>query len=316
MIRKVAGSFSLLLVAVLLMFVAACGSDTAQNEGGKKGGSASEKKEQAAAAEEGSSQQPGSAEGGQPTNIGRQADVVINGSSYVSPLTEIFGDVFIGRDNFVAASSVIRASPGHRVELGDKATVQDNIVVRALNESVTIGDESNLGHHAIVRDSQIGDSAYIGYNTEIEDSRVGNGALVYHGARVEGVEIPDDAVRGGGGGITEQADADDLPTIEEVGVDEYYQEALLDIHDELTQGYIELFERRLRGLLEVGPNPETSFNPEQTEPQIGENVELEEFVRVVGDVRLGENSSVGRRTAIRADEGTPIVIGPGLEHRR
>src|SRR4028118_2225702 len=182
MIRKVAGSFSLLLVAVLLMFVAACGSDTAQKEGGEKGGSASEKNEQAAAGE-GTSQQSGSAGGGgQPTNIGRQAAVVYNGSSYVSPLTEIFGDVIIGRDNFVAASSVMRASPGHRVELGDSATVQDNIVVRALNESIAIGDESNLGHHAIVRDSQIGDSAYIGYNTEIEDSGGGDGGLVYHGA--------------------------------------------------------------------------------------------------------------------------------------
>jgi len=29
----------------------------------------------------------------------------------------------------------------------------------------------------------------------------------------------------------------------------------------------------------------------------------------VGDVRLGEESTVGQRTAIRADEGTPIVIG-------
>jgi carbonic anhydrase/acetyltransferase-like protein (isoleucine patch superfamily) len=314
MIRKVAGSFSLLLVAVLLMFAAACGSDTAQEEGGEKGGSPSEKKERAAAAGEGTSQQSGSSEGGgeQPTNIGRTASVVVNGSSYVSPLTEIFGDVFIGQDNFVAASSVLRASPGHRVELGDKATVQDNIVVRALNKSVTIGDESNLGHHAIVRDSQIGNSAYIGYNTEIEDSKIGNGALVYHGARVEGVEIPDDAYVASGEVVTEQAAADDLPTIEEVGVDEYYQEALLDIHDELTKGYIELFEKDgYQGLLEVGPNPETSFNPEQTEPQLGENVELQEFVRVVGDVRVGENSSVGRRTAIRADEGSPMVIGPG-----
>ena len=312
MIRKVAGSFSLLLVAVLLMFVAACGSDTAQKEGGEKGGSASEKNEQSAA-EGGTSQQSSSAGGGgQPTNIGRRAAVVVNGSSYVSPLTEIFGDIFVGQDNFVAASSVLRASPGHRVELGDKATVQDNIIVRALNKSVTIGDESNLGHHAIVRDSQIGDSAYIGYNTEIEDSRIGNGALVYHGARVEGVEIPDDAYVPSGEVVTEQAAADDLPTIEEVGVDEYYQEALLDIHDELTQGYIELYEKEgYEGLLEVGPNPETSFNPEQIEPQIGENVELQEFARVVGDVRIAQNSVVGRRTAIRADEGTPIVMGPG-----
>ena len=311
MIRKVAGSFSLLLVAMLLVFVAACGSDTAQKEGGQKGGSASEKKEQAAG--EGTSQQSGSAGGGgQPTNIGRQAAVVVNGSSYVSPLTEIFGDVFIGQDNFVAASSVLRASPGHRVELGDKATVQDNIVVRAIDESVTIGDESNLGHHAIVRDSQIGNAVYVGYNTEIQDSRIGNGALVYHGARVEGVDIPDEAYVAAGEVITEQATADELPTIEEVGVDEYYQEALLDIHDELTQGYIELYEEGgYEGLLEVGLNPETSFNPKQIEPQLGENVEREEFVRIVGDVRVGENSSVGRRTAIRADEGTPIVIGPG-----
>jgi carbon dioxide concentrating mechanism protein CcmM len=306
MTRKTNMPLTTLLIAsllVLAMLAGACGSEEGQKEdGGKSGGSSSKKGEQA-----------GSAGGGQATNIGRTPDVVVNGSSYVSPLTEIFGDVFIGQDNFVAASSVLRASPGHRVELGDSATVQDNIVVRALDRSVAIGEESNLGHHAIVRDSKIGDSAYIGYNTEIEDSRVGTGALVYHGARVEGVEIPDDAYVAAGKVITDQADADDLPTVEEVGeVDKYYQEALLDIHDELTQGYIELYEKEgYKGLLEVGPNPKTSFNPEQIEPQMGENVELQEFVRLVGDVRIGDNSSVGRRTAIRADEGTPIVIGPG-----
>ena len=310
MIRKTKTPVSaILVVALVLALAGACGSEEAQkngNEGGKAGGS-----EQA---QKGGKAAQGSPEGGgQATNVGRTPDVVVNGSSYVSPLTEIFGDVFIGQDNFIAASSVLRASPGHRVELGDSATVQDNIVVRALNQSVAIGDETNLGHHAIVRDSKLGDSAYIGYNTEIDDSRVGNGALVYHGARVEGVEIPDDAYVPAGKVITDQADADDLPTVEEVGeVDKYYQEALLDIHNELTQGYIELYEKEgYEGLLEVGPNPKTSFNPKQIEPQMGENVELQEFVRVVGDVRIGDNSSVGRRTAIRADEGTPIVIGPG-----
>ena len=306
MIRKVAAALSLVTFLVLCT---ACDSETSQ-QGQDDQRSAKQRNSSGGG---GSSQQSGSGGGGgQPTNIGRQAEVVVNDSSYVSPLTEIFGDVFVGQDNFVAASSVMRASPGHRVELGDSATVQDNIVVRALNESVAIGDESNLGHHAIVRDSQIGDSAYIGYNTEIEDSRVGDGALVYHGARVEGVEIPDEAYVAAGEVVTEQSEADELPTIEEVGVDEYYQEALLDIHDELTQGYIDLFEQEgYEAVLEVGVNPETSFNPEQTEPQLGENVELDEFVRLVGDVRLEENSSVGRRTAIRADEGTPIAIGPG-----
>jgi carbon dioxide concentrating mechanism protein CcmM len=303
---SVVGRFAASLSVVALMaLVAACGSETQQDADAQGSQERQQKQQQ--------QQEAGSPGGGeQPTNIGRQPDVVYNGSSYVSPLTEIFGDVFIGRGNFVAASSVMRAAPGLQVELGDKATVQDNIVVRAQDKNVTIGDESNLGHHAIVRDSQIGNAAYIGYNTEIQDSRVGNGALVYHGARVEGVEIPDDSYVGAGEVVTEQAAADDLPTVEEVGVDEYYQEALLDIHNELTQGYIDLYEKEgYDAVMEVAQNPETSFNPEQTEPQIAENVELDEFVRAVGDVRIAENSSVGRRTAIRADEGSPIVIGPG-----
>ena len=40
---------------------------------------------------------------------------------------------------------------------------------------------------------------------------------------------------------------------------------------------------------------------------------VEEFVRIVGDVRLGNNSIVGERTSIRADEGTPIIIGNNAE---
>jgi len=293
-IRKVAASLSLV---TLLVLASACGSETEQQNQDAQG----------------SQQQQGSTEGGeQPANIGRHADVVINESSYVSPLTEVFGDVFLGQDNFVAASSVIRAAPGLRVELGDEVNTQDNVVVRARKESVIIGNQSNLGHHAIVRDSKIGDHVYIGYNTEVSDSQVGNGSLIYHGARVEGVEIPENSYVDPGEVVTDQATADALPTIEEKGVSEYYQEALLDIHRELTQGYIQLYQKEgYDAIMEVGVNPETSFNPEQIEPQFGQNVELDEFVRIVGDVRLGDNSSVGRRTAIRADEGHPVVIGPG-----
>ena len=164
MIRKVVASSALV---ALLVLVSACGSETQQQN------------ENAQGAQQEEHQQQGSTEGsgGQLTNIGREPMVVYNDSSYVSPLTEVFGDVFIGKDNFVAASSVIRAAPGNRVELGDEATVQDNIIVRALDESVIIGDQSNLGHHAIVRDSKIGDSVYIGYNTEVDSSQVGNGSL-------------------------------------------------------------------------------------------------------------------------------------------
>ena len=297
MIRKVAASLSVIALFTLLVLLSACDSETQQQNEDAQG-----------------SQQQGSTEdGGQLTNIGGHPDLVYNESSYVSPLTETFGDVFIRQENFIGPSSVIRAAPGHQVELGNGATVQDNVLVRALNEPVIIGEQSNLGHHAIVRDSTIGDSVYIGYNTEVSNSEVGNGALIYHGARVEGVEIPDNSYVAAGEVVADQATADALPTVEEENVDEYYGETLLDINRELTQGYIELYNTEGYDAVidDVGVNPKTSFNPEQIEPQIGENAELDEFVRILGDVRLGENSSVGRRTTIRADEGSPIVMGPG-----
>jgi carbon dioxide concentrating mechanism protein CcmM len=62
----------------------------------------------------------------------------------------------------------------------------------------------------------------------------------------------------------------------------------------------------------VGPNPVTSFNTERVEPQIND-AELGEFVRIVGNVRLGSGSRVGERAAIRADEGSPITIGEDAE---
>lgn len=275
-IRKVMAP---LLSAALAVVVAACGSATGQE--------------------------------GEKTPIGRPASPVV-GSSYVSPLTSIYGDVSIGREDFISASAVLRAAPDLRLELGNRSTVHDNVVVRAREDSVTIGDRTALAHHATVRDSEVGDSVYIGYNAEVSDSRVGNGAIVYHGALVEGVEIPDDAYVGAGEVVTDQATADALPEIEEAGVDEYYVRDLLEIDQELRKAFIELYETEgYDAVVDVGPNPKTSFNPEVVEPQIDERVELGEFARIVGDVRVGENSIIGWRTAIRADEGSPISIGRG-----
>jgi carbonic anhydrase/acetyltransferase-like protein (isoleucine patch superfamily) len=283
-----------LVGVILVVSVAACGSETAQED-----------------------EKPSTTGGsGQLANIGRPAKVVF-GNSYVSPLTEDFGDVYIGQEDFIASNTVLRAAPGLRVEIGDQSNIQDNVVARARNDSVFIGNQSSLGHGAIVHDSEIGDSeigsfTFIGYNAEVNDSRVGRGSVIYHGALVEGVEIPENSYVGAGEVVTDQATADALPTVEESDVDEYYTHGVVDVDRELAKAYIELYETEgYEAVIDVGVNPKTSFNPEQVEPQISESVELQEFARVVGDVYIGENSSVGQRTAIRADEGSPIMIGPG-----
>ena len=304
--RKTSVPAAILMVAILFAFMAACGSESTQNEKEEnKGGSEAQKNEQA-------NGQAAAGEGGEMTDIGRPPEPVF-GSSYVAPLTEIFGDVFIGQKNFVAANTVLRAAPGERVELGSESNVQDNVVVRARTDTVTIGERTSLTHHAIVENSDIGNFVFVGYDAQILDSGVGDGAYIYHGARVEGVDVPEDSFVGPGEVVSDQAAADALPKVDEVDISKYYnRKQQLDTNREFAQAYIDLFEEDgFDVLLEVGPNPKTSWNQEQVEPQLGENVELQPFARATGDVRLGENSSVGRRTAIRADEGDPISIGSG-----
>ena len=302
MARKTHMPLSILLIASLLVLAGACGSEEGQKEGGKKGGSSPQKSEQA-----------GSAQGGSElTYIGREPKLVF-GSSYVGPLTEVFGDVAIGQKDFIASNTVLRAAPGNKVELGNESNVQDNVTVRGRNRSVTIGDRSNLTHHAFVRDSKVGDFVFVGYDAEIRDSEVGDGSYIYHGAFVDGVKIPEKSFVGPGKIVSDQKKADALPKTSEVDLGKYYnRKQQLDTNSEFAKAYIDLYEQQgYDAVVEVGPNPKTSWNSRQVEPEIGDNVELQEFARVTGDVRIAENSSVGRRTAIRADEGDPISIGPG-----
>ena len=109
----------------------------------------------------------GSSDGAKPVVSGQ---VLVHGSSYVSPLVEIFGDVFIGTESYMGPSTVLRAAPDLRVEFGNETNAQDNVRVRARAASSAVGDRTSLAHHAIVRDSKVGDFVFLGFGTEIVDS--------------------------------------------------------------------------------------------------------------------------------------------------
>ncbi len=245
-------------------------------------------------------------ESGQLTPIEPGEPVV--GTSYVAPLTEIFGDVLIGERSFIASNTILRAAPEQRVEIGSETNAQDNVLVRALENGSTVGDRTSLAHHAIIRDSQVGDFAFVGFNAEIINSTLENGAFILHGATVQNVTIPENRLVGAGEQITTQAQADALPEAEPAT--EEFRQGVLDVNAEFAESYIELYENDGYEAVvgTTGPSPETGFN-QRAEPQVAEPAVLQEFVRLVGDVQLGPNSEVGQRTAIRADEGSPIIIG-------
>ena len=243
-----------------------------------------------------------------------QGQVAYGENTFISPLAEVFGEIFVGTGVFVASNTVLRAAPERRLAIGNQTNIQDNCIVRALEGDSRISTETSLAHHAVVRDCEIGNFVFIGFNAEVRNCTLGNGVFIQHGARVENVELAENAYVDVGEVITTQKQADDLPTAEPAT--EEFRREVLDVNAEFAESYVTLFEKKgYRSTIDVGPQPVTSFNPDSVEPQLGNNVKLGEFTRIVGDVRIGDGTRVGQRAAIRADEGAPIVIGRGSNIR-
>ena len=253
--------------------------------------------------------------------LGRERPVAVN-DSFVSPLTEIFGDVRVGEDVFVASNSILRADPGRRVCLGEETNVQDNVLMLALRgrtprsycgrRSTSTAERVSIAHQAEIRNSRIGNFTFVGFRARLRNVVLSDGAFVLHGARISNVRIPRNRLVGIGEVVRTQRQANALPRKAEAAAE--FQREVLEVNAEFAEKYQELYrEEGFNAVTGAGPAPKTTFNPRGRSPRIGRGTTLEPFARLVGDVRLGARSAVGRRTSIRADEGAPIIIGARAE---
>lgn len=252
--------------------------------------------------------------------------IAIN-SSFLSPLDELFGDVSIGKKVFVAGNTTLRADPGTSICIGNQTNLQDNIrflaqqnfpapAAQCGERSSSTQERVSIAHQAVIKNSKLGNFTFIGFRARLTNTTLEDGAFVLHGATVTGVRIPKDRIVPIGATITTQAQADKLPLKTEDNSE--FQNEVLEVNEEFAESYPELYkESGYAAITGVSAAPKTSWNPKPIAPTLGKNVRLEEFARIVGDVRLGENSVVGERTSIRADEGSPIIIGnnAGIEDR-
>lgn len=253
--------------------------------------------------------------------VNNPVEVVVNGS-FISPLVERFGEVAIGRGVFVASNTVLSADPGGRACIGNKTNLQDNIVFFVQRNqpapaaacgplSTSTDEEVSIAHQAVIKNSKIGKFTFVGFRARLENVVLEEGAFVLHGATLRNVTIPRDRLVPIGAVITTQAQADALPLKAEAQAD--FQRDVLEVNAEFAEGYSELHEHGgFDSVTGVSAAPKTSFNAGAS-PTLGANVQLAEFARIVGDVRLGANSVVGQRTSIRADEGSPIIIGENAQ---
>jgi carbon dioxide concentrating mechanism protein CcmM len=244
------------------------------------------------------------------TRTAVQPGRAVYGTTFVSPGIELDGEMLVGEDHtFVTANTRFSAERGRRVEIGNRANAQDNVGVTASARPSTIGDETSLAHHAVVVDSDVGNGVFLGFLARVSNSTLSDGATILHGARVDGVTIPENALVGVGEVVTTQDQANSLPKTDR-DTDEF-KRSVLDVNAEFAEGYVEIHESHGEDALTgIGPNPATGSNPDQVTPEVGD-AKLGESARVVGDVRLGAGCRIGARSAIRADEGTPIEIGSG-----
>ncbi len=116
----------------------------------------------------------------------------IHPTAFCAPGAHIFGDVTIGEQAVVMFGVVIRAEDD-RIEIGSRTNIQDNSVLHCDDDiPCIIGNETTVGHLAVVHGAIIGDHCLVGIGARaLNRSVLGDGAWLAAGSLLpEGKEIP------------------------------------------------------------------------------------------------------------------------------
>jgi carbonic anhydrase/acetyltransferase-like protein (isoleucine patch superfamily) len=123
---------------------------------------------------------------------------VIAESAFICETASIIGNVIIGENCSVWPGAVIRGDFG-RITIGNNTAVEDNVVLHAgsptpqAEQCLVIGENSHIGHGAVINCSKIGNHVLIGMNaTLLHDAVIGDYCIIAAGSLVkQGMRIPD-----------------------------------------------------------------------------------------------------------------------------
>ncbi len=112
---------------------------------------------------------------------------------FIAPSADLIGDVRIGHQASVWFNVTIRAD-NDRITIGEQSNVQDGSVLHVDNNMpLTLGKGVTIGHKVMLHGCDIGDYSLIGMNAVVlNGAKVGKYCIIGAGAVVkEGMEIPD-----------------------------------------------------------------------------------------------------------------------------
>ena len=112
---------------------------------------------------------------------------------FIAPNASIIGDVILKDSSSVWFNTVIRAE-NDSIIIGERTNVQDGSVLHVdPGFPLSIGDDVTIGHQVMLHGCTIGDGSLIGINAVVLNGAViGKGCIVGANALVtEGMQIPD-----------------------------------------------------------------------------------------------------------------------------
>ncbi len=101
--------------------------------------------------------------------------------SFIHPQSVVEGDVKLGKNVTLCATTVLRGDEG-QIVIGDNSNVQEGCVLHA---GAQVGENVSVGHGAIVHGCNIGNNVVIGMNATILDGVVvGDNVIIAAGSVV------------------------------------------------------------------------------------------------------------------------------------
>ena len=107
----------------------------------------------------------------------------IASSAFVSETAYIAGDVEIGENTNIWPGAIIRGDIA-KITIGKNTSIEDNCVVHSAT-GIIIGDNTIVGHGAVLHCKKIGDNVLIGNNaTVLDNAEIGDHCIIAAGSVV------------------------------------------------------------------------------------------------------------------------------------
>lgn len=106
-------------------------------------------------------------------------------------MATVIGDVELGAGSSVWPGAVLRGDFGS-IRVGERTSIQDNVVIHAGDRGTTIGSDCVIGHLAHIEDASIGDGCLVGVSAAVlTGARMHSGSAAAAGAVLTGaLEVP------------------------------------------------------------------------------------------------------------------------------